>query len=131
MGTIVRMIIGPLFWITATYLAVTYGPSLVSKRSITPSVTAPGALTDHPVLGSESSSVQPTPAAGRLPANLLADPDKTAQAIKDLLDQTTTSVLQKGTTQVEQSREALVTSVCTQIISEVQKQCTSSSGGEQ
>lgn len=116
----------PFFWITITFLTITYGPVLVGRlkgeiksaevkqqiinRSPQPIKTILGDQTQS--LDTSSSGAQPVKPAGQI-----------STYVQTVIDDATKTVIDKGTSQLEETKQQTTSMVCKQIITEVQKQC--------
>ncbi|MBI2310071.1 hypothetical protein HYU89_04205 [Candidatus Collierbacteria bacterium] len=115
----------PFFWITITFLAITYGPVLAGRlkgdiksaeikqqiidRSPQPIKLILGDQTQSPDDTFISQSVKP---AGQI-----------STYVKNVIDDATKAVIDKGSFQLEETKQQTTSLVCKQIITEVQKQC--------
>ena len=115
----------PFFWITITFLTITYGPVLADRlkgdiksaeikqqiidRSPQPIKLILGDQTQSPDDTSISQSVKP---AGQI-----------STYVKHVIDDATKAVIDKGSFQLEETKQQTTSLVCKQIITEVQKQC--------
>ena len=124
----------PLFWITVTFLGITYGPVLSArlKGEIKSSEVKQQLINRSPqpfrsILGDQtqnldtSSGSQPVKPAGRRPEALSGGQISTY--VQTVIDDATKSVIDKGSAQLEETKRQTTTIVCKQIITEVQKQC--------
>lgn len=115
----------PFFWITVTFLTLTYGPVLVGrlKGDIKSAEVKQQLINRSPqpiksILGDQtkslntSSGTQPVKPAGQI-----------STYIQTIIDDTTKSVIDKGSSQLEETKLQTTSLVCRQIITEVQKQC--------
>lgn len=116
----------PFFWITVTYLTITYGPVALGRikgeikssevkqqiinRSPQPIKTILGDQTQS--LDTSSSEDQPVRPAGQI-----------STYVQTVIDDATKSVIDKGSAQLEETKQQTTSIVCKQIITEVQKQC--------
>lgn len=135
-----KKLITPIFWVTVTYTAVTYGPEIVPwvKALLNPEEAAVerqatetfqavlgeggGALVTGPPVekeaseskeADEESASEPSPTPGvELP-----------QYIKEIIEKTTVQVIEKSSQEVVQKKEQVTTSVCRELLSEIEKQC--------
>jgi len=115
----------PFFWISVTFLGITYGPVLTGrlkgeikssevkqqliKRSPQPIKTILG---DQTQSLDSSSGTQPIKPVGQI-----------STYVQTVIDDATKSVIDKGSAQLEETKRQTTTIVCKQIITEVQKQC--------
>lgn len=104
-----QSILGPVFWIAATYLAITYGPELIAKARGESGVS---------ILGQESENK-----TGDNRPKLPATPQEVPQFVREIIERTTNTVIEKGQSQVEEKKTEVVKSTCGQIIAEIEKQC--------
>jgi hypothetical protein len=115
-----RTIIGPAFWIGATYLAMTYGPGWLAKMQGKPAVENKGEQIrqnlSRAILGQESENKI-------IPDKLPESPQEIPQYVKEIIERITTTVVEKGQTQVEEKKIEVVKNTCGQIIAEIEKQC--------
>lgn len=115
----------PFFWITITFLTITYGPVLAGrlKGEIKSAEVKQQIINRSPqpiktILGEQtqtidgSSEVQPLKPAGQI-----------STYVRDVIDDTTKAVIDKGSSQLEETKQQTTSIVCKQIITEVQKQC--------
>lgn len=133
----------PFFWITVTFLTLTYGPVLVGrlKGEIKSSEVKQQLINRSPqpiksILGDQtqtldsSSGNQPVKPAGRRPdaaQRTLSEEalpgGQISTYIKNVIDDTTKAVIDKGSSQLEETKQQTTSIVCKQIITEIQKQC--------
>ena len=115
----------PFFWITVTFLTITYGPVALGRlkgeiksaevrqqivnRSPQPIKAILGDQTQTPDGSSQTQSVKP---AGQI-----------STYVRNVIDDATKSVIDKGSAQLEETKLQTTSLVCKQIITEVQKQC--------
>ena|SRR3989338_3784891 len=115
----------PFFWITVTFLTITYGPVALGRlkgeiksadvkqqlieRSPQPIKSILGDQTQTPDGSSETQSVKP---AGQI-----------STYVQTVIDDATKAVIDKGSAQLEETKQQTTSIVCKQIITEVQKQC--------
>ncbi len=125
-----QTIIGPVFWIAATYLTMTYWPQIAAKAQGKPlPVKSEGNLTDRlslPILGQESERTEESDEGTLskiLPPKLPASPQEIPQYVKEIIERTTTTIVEKGQTEVEEKKTEVVKNTCGQIIAEIEKQC--------
>ncbi len=122
-----QTIIGPAFWIGATYVAMTYGPQIVAKvqgKSI--AGRNPEQIRQNlsqSILGQESENKI-------IPDKLPAAPQEIPQYVKEIIEKITTVVVEKGQTQVEEKKTEVVKNTCGQIIAEIEKQCNISTSNQ-
>lgn len=125
----------PFFWITVTFLGLTYGPVLSARlkgeiksseikqqiinRSPQPFRAILGDQTQS--LDTSSSDAQPIRPAGRRPEALPGGQISTY--VQTVIDDATKSVIDKSSAQLEQTKQQTTSMVCKQIIIEIQKQC--------
>lgn len=125
---ILRLLIGPLFWIIATWMTINYAPGMIAKAQgkNPPSDIAKnnsGEISLKNVLG-ESESENENKNGIKLP-----NPPKSVQQIpdyvKEIIRETTHQIVQTGSTTIQQTTENVAGNVCQQIMMEIQKQCSS------
>lgn len=115
----------PFFWITMTYLTITYGPVALGrvKGEIKSAEVKQQIINRSPqpiksILGEQtqtidsSSEVQPLKPAGQI-----------STYVRGVIDDATKAVIDKGSSQLEETKQQTTSIVCKQIITEVQKQC--------
>lgn len=115
----------PFFWITMTYLTITYGPVALGriKGEIKSAEVKQQIINRSPqpiklILGDQtqtidsSSEVQPLKPAGQI-----------STYVQNVIDDATKAVIDKGSSQLEETKQQTTSIVCNQIITEVQKQC--------
>ena len=116
----------PFFWITVTFLGLTYGPVLSArlKGEIKSSEIKQQLINRSPqpfrsILGDQTQSldVSSTDARPIRPAGQIST------YVQTVIDDATKSVIDKSSAQLEQTKQQTTSMVCKQIISEVQKQC--------
>ena len=116
----------PFFWITVTFLGLTYGPVLSArlKGEIKSSEIKQQLINRSPqpfrsILGDQTQSldVSSTDAQPIRPAGQIST------YVQTVIDDATKSVIDKSSAQLEQTKQQTTSMVCKQIISEVQKQC--------
>ena len=116
----------PFFWITVTFLGITYGPVLSArlKGEIKSSEVKQQLINRSPqpfrvILGDQTQSLDTS--------NSGAEPVKPAGQIstyvQNVIDDATKAVIDKGSAQLEETKQQTTSIVCKQIITEVQKQC--------
>ena len=116
----------PFFWITVTFLGITYGPVLSArlKGEIKSSEVKQQLINRSPqpfrvILGDQTQSLDTS--------NSGAEPVKPAGQIstyvQTVIDDATKAVIDKGSAQLEETKQQTTSIVCKQIITEVQKQC--------
>ena len=133
-----QTIIGPAFWIGATYLGVTYGPELVAKMQGKPVVVDKGEQIrqnlSRSILGQESENAAGEDSKSTLrkiiPDKLPASPQEIPQYVREIIEKTTTVVVEKGQTEVEEKKTEVVKNTCGQIIAEIEKQCNISTSNQ-
>ncbi|KKS55617.1 MAG: hypothetical protein UV20_C0024G0008 [Candidatus Magasanikbacteria bacterium GW2011_GWA2_42_32] len=126
-----QSIIGPIFWIGATYLAITYGPGWVNKLRGKSAIENSGGQIrqnlNKSILGRESENATGEDNKSTLgkiiPDKLPASPQEVPQYIKEIIERTMTTVVERGQTEVEEKKTEVVKSTCGQIIAEIEKQC--------
>lgn len=115
----------PFFWIIITVVIMTYGPVLAGRikgeikssevkqqiinRSPEPIRTILGDQTQTLDTSSETQSVKP---AGQI-----------STYVQTVIDDATKAVIDKGSAQLEETKQQTTSMVCKQIITEVQRQC--------
>lgn len=115
----------PFFWITVTFLGLTYGPVLSArlKGEIKSSQVRQQLINRSPqpikvILGDQtqsldvSSGTQAVKPAGQI-----------STYVQNVIDDATKAVIDKGSSQLEETKQQTTSIVCKQIITEVQKQC--------
>jgi hypothetical protein len=115
----------PFFWITVTFLSLTYGPVLSArlKGEIKSSEVKQQLINRSPqpiktILGDQtqsldtSSGAEPVKPAGQI-----------STYVQTVIDDATKAVIDKGSAQLEETKQQTTSIVCKQIITEVQKQC--------
>ena len=116
----------PLFWIIITVAIMTYGPVLMGrlKGEIKSSEVKQQIINRSPqpiksILGDQAQSLdvsssdsQPVRPAGQI-----------STYVKTVIDDATKAVIDKGSAQLEETKQQTTSMVCKQIITEVQKQC--------
>ncbi|MBI5356314.1 hypothetical protein HZB78_01750 [Candidatus Collierbacteria bacterium] len=115
----------PFFWITITFLSLTYGPVLVGrlKGEIKSSEVKQQLIDRSPqpikaILGDQTQSletnsgIEPVKPAGQI-----------STYVRNVIDDATKAVIDKGSSQLEETKQQTTSIVCKQIITEVQKQC--------
>lgn len=126
-------IIGPIFWITVTYFVMTYKNAiLTSVTGKTPpssdSVSTTIGNNDNPtsaVLGETApannpAAVKPSP---NISTTLPQTPQEIPQYIQKVTENIVTTVIERTREQVDDTRFDVTSSVCMQIMTEIQKQC--------
>lgn len=117
-----RSILAPIFWITATFLSITYGPVVLAriKGEIKPDEVKQRLIERSPepiraILGeqSESRSDGPSFLPPRTPPDL----------VKQVIEKTTQEIIEKSVSEIQETKQQTTSIVCKQIITEVQKQC--------
>lgn len=125
-------ILGPIFWIAATYLALTYGPIVLAraKGEIPKEEFGQKIVDSSPefiknVLGEQTDESSDTnESSNKQPAlNPPQTPDQIPDFIQEIIQRSTTQIIEKSTEKVTETRAGVTDNVCSQIISEVQKQC--------
>lgn len=118
-----QSIIGPVFWIAATYLAMTYGPELVAKArgesGVRSQESEVGQNLNQTILGQESENNAEENGSFKLPAS----PQEVPQYVREIIERTTNTVIERGQSQVEEKKTEVVKNTCGQIIAEIEKQC--------
>lgn len=123
---IVKLLIGPVFWIGITYAAIRYGPEIINNaKSGQPLINRAENKNADKVLGEENNeNIRQTPKQIILPP-----PPKSVQEIPDyakaVAGEVADKALQTGTEAVQQTAGKVSENVCQQIITELQKQCGS------
>ena len=116
----------PFFWITVTFLGLTYGPVLSArlKGEIKSSEIKQQLINRSPqpfreILGDQTQSldVSSTDAQPIRPAGQIST------YVQTVIDDATKTVIDKSSAQLEQTKQQTTSMVCKQIITEVQKQC--------
>lgn len=115
----------PFFWITVTFLGLTYGPVLAArlKGEIKSSEVKQQLINRSPqpfktILGDQAQSLdgssgsQPVKPAGQI-----------STYVQTVIDDATKAVIDKSSAQLEETKQQTTSIVCKQIITEVQKQC--------
>lgn len=115
----------PFFWITITYLTITYGPVLTGrlKGEIKSSEVKQQIINRSPqpiktILGEQvqsldgSSGTQPVKPVGQI-----------STYVQTVINDATKAVIDKSSAQLEETKQQTTSIVCKQIITEVQKQC--------
>ena len=115
----------PFFWITVTFLGITYGPVLSArlKGEIKSSEVKQQLINRSPqpirtILGDQtqnldtSSGTEPVKPVGQI-----------STYVQTVIDDATKAVIDKGSAQLEETKQQTTSIVCKQIITEVQKQC--------
>ncbi len=115
----------PFFWIIITVVIMTYGPVLVGrlKGEIKSSEVKQQFIDRSPqpiksILGDQtqtidtSSGIQSIKPAGQI-----------STYVQTVIDDATKAVIDKGSSQLEETKQQTTSIVCKQIITEVQKQC--------
>ena len=115
----------PLFWITVTFLGLTYGPVLSArlKGEIKSSEVKQQLINRSPqpirtILGDQiqtldsSSETQPAKPSGQI-----------STYVQTIIDDAAKTVIDKGSSQLEETKQQTTSIICKQIITEIQKQC--------
>ena len=116
----------PFFWIIITVVIMTYGPVLAGrlKGEIKSSEVKQQIINRSPqpiksILGDQAQSLdvsstdtQPVRPAGQI-----------STYVQTVIDDATKTVIDKGTSQLEETKQQTTSMVCKQIITEVQRQC--------
>jgi len=126
-------ILGPIFWIAATYLALTYGPIIfagmkgeIPKQNISQKMfdespefikNVLGEQTNQPAGSSDSGTTRQPPITSP------QTPDQIPEFIREIIERSSTQIIEKSTEKVSETRAEVTDNVCSQIITEVQKQC--------
>lgn len=117
-----QSLVGPAFWIAATAAAMSYGPDLILKFQGKPPAKGGAGVNlnnlSQSILGQESES-----STGENRPKLPATPQEVPQFVREIIERTTNTVIEKGQTEVEEKKTEVVKSACGQIIAEIEKQC--------
>lgn len=123
------MVGGPLFWIFATYLVVTFGPILAARiqGNISMEEAKEKIMIETPdlaksVLGTNQGISEEKKVIvdwRDLPNSVQEIP----QYIREIIEKTTERVVEVGTTTIHETTEKVSEDVCDQIIVELKKQC--------
>jgi len=133
-----QTIIGPAFWIGATYLGVTYGPGWLAKmQGKSVAGKNPEQIRQNlsqSILGQESENATGEDSKSTLrkiiPDKLPASPQEIPQYVREIIEKITTVAVEKGQTQVEEKKIEVVRNTCGQIIAEIEKQCNISTSNQ-
>lgn len=121
---ILRFLIGPLFWIGATWTAINYGPKMIAGiRSGKPLADAIAGVREE----ASSKNVLGESENGSENKIKLPNPPKFVQQVpeyvREIIKETTNQIIQTGSTTIQQTTENVTANVCQQIILEMQRQC--------
>ncbi len=115
----------PLFWIIITVAIMTYGPVLMGrlKGEIKSSEVKQQIINRSPqpiktILGDQAQSLDGS--SGALPIKPVG---QISTYVQTVIDDATKAVIDKGSAQLEETKQQTTSMVCKQIITEVQKQC--------
>jgi len=115
----------PLFWIAVTFLGLTYGPVLSArlKGEIKSSEVKQQLINRSPqpirtILGDQAQSLDTS--SGSQPVKPVG---QISTYVQTVIDDATKGVIDKGSAQLEETKQQTTSMVCKQIITEVQKQC--------
>lgn len=115
----------PFFWITVTFLTLTYGPVLVGrlKGEIKSAEVKQQLINRSPqpiksILGDQIQSLD-----GSSEAQSVKPAGQISIYVRNVIDDATKSVIDKGSSQLEETKQQTTSLICKQIITEVQKQC--------
>ena len=115
----------PLFWITVTFLGITYGPVLSArlKGEIKSSEVKQQLINRSPqpfraILGDQTQSLDTN--SGSQPVKPVG---QISTYVQTVIDDATKAVIDKGSAQLEETKQQTTSIVCKQIITEVQRQC--------
>jgi len=121
----VGSIFTPLFWITVTFLGITYGPVLSArlKGEIKSSEVKQQLINRSPqpfraILGDQTQSLDTN--SGSQPVKPVG---QISTYVQTVIDDATKAVIDKGSAQLEETKQQTTSIVCKQIITEVQRQC--------
>lgn len=115
----------PFFWITVTFLGLTYGPVLSArlKGEIKSSQVRQQLINRSPqpikvILGDQTQSLDVSSGT-----QAVKPVGQISTYIQNVIDDATKAVIDKGSSQLEETKQQTTSIVCKQIITEVQKQC--------
>lgn len=115
----------PFFWITVTYLTITYGPVLagrlkgeIKSSEVKQQIINRSPQTIKTILGDQAQSLDGSP--GALP---IKPAGQISTYVQTVIDDAAKTVIDKGSVQLEETKQQTTSIVCKQIITEVQKQC--------
>lgn len=121
---ILRFLIGPLFWIGATWTAINYGPEMIARAQGKKPLT--NAIVNVREEASSKNVLGETESESKNGIKLPSPPKSVQQVpdyVKEIIRETTNQIIQTGSTTIQQTTENVTANVCQQIILEIQKQC--------
>ena len=126
-----KHIIGPVFWIALTYVAMTYGSRLLKKEEGLQKQSVSSSSIGS-VLGDQGQSRQRDSDEGASSSDDNSAPhDKSpltpttiGQRVKQIIEDMTAQMIAKSGSEVTEKKEKIAETVCQELIAELEKQCT-------